>query len=190
MGSGAHGDTVMFPDKPSHVPGWAKRFLFDAGQLDRPMSSLSGGEQARVLIARLMLQPADVLLLDEPTNYLHPDARSAGRQPHAGSGDPRPLPAGSCLDRSAGPGRARRRAAFRRLLAVGAGQDGAGRRAQTGQAGDAVAACQKEALLPREVGRGSAHVSYKLARCTLVERQPCPFRASRKTSFGPEIGCA
>ena len=55
---------------PSHVAGWAKRFLFGPEQLDRPMSSLSGGEQARVLIARLMLQPADVLLLDEPTNDL------------------------------------------------------------------------------------------------------------------------
>ena len=53
-----------------HVASWAKRFLFDSGQLDRPISSLSGGEQARVLIARLMLQPADVLLLDEPTNDL------------------------------------------------------------------------------------------------------------------------
>src|ERR1035437_8793195 len=55
---------------PYAVAGWAKRFLFDSGQLDRPMSSLSGGEQARVLIARLMLQPADILLLDEPTNDL------------------------------------------------------------------------------------------------------------------------
>ena len=53
-----------------HVAGWAKRFLFDGAQLDRPISSLSGGEQARVLIARLMLQPADLLLLDEPTNDL------------------------------------------------------------------------------------------------------------------------
>jgi ATP-binding cassette subfamily F protein uup len=70
QGLGAHGDTVMFQEKPIHVAGWAKRFLFDSGQLDRPMSSLSGGEQARVLIARLMLQPADVLLLDEPTNDL------------------------------------------------------------------------------------------------------------------------
>jgi ATP-binding cassette subfamily F protein uup len=52
------------------VAGWAKRFLFDSGQLDRPIASLSGGEQARVLIARLMLQPADLLLLDEPTNDL------------------------------------------------------------------------------------------------------------------------
>ena len=70
QGLGAHGDTVIFRDRPIHVAGWAKRFLFDAGQLDRPVASLSGGEQARVLIARLMLQPADLLLLDEPTNDL------------------------------------------------------------------------------------------------------------------------
>jgi len=69
-GLGAHGDTVIYRDRPIHVAGWAKRFLFDAGQLDRPIASLSGGEQARVLIARLMLQPADLLLLDEPTNDL------------------------------------------------------------------------------------------------------------------------
>jgi ATP-binding cassette subfamily F protein uup len=69
-GLGAHGDTVVFRDRPMHVAGWAKRFLFDAEQLDRPIASLSGGEQARVLIARLMLQPADLLLLDEPTNDL------------------------------------------------------------------------------------------------------------------------
>ncbi len=69
-GLGAHGDHVIFRDRPIHVAGWAKRFLFDAGQLDRPIASLSGGEQARVLIARLMLQPADLLLLDEPTNDL------------------------------------------------------------------------------------------------------------------------
>jgi ATP-binding cassette subfamily F protein uup len=70
QGLGAHGDTVVFRDRPMHVAGWAKRFLFDAGQLERPIASLSGGEQARVLIARLMLQPADLLLLDEPTNDL------------------------------------------------------------------------------------------------------------------------
>jgi ATP-binding cassette subfamily F protein uup len=61
---------VIYQDRPIHVAGWAKRFLFESGQLDRPISSLSGGEQARVLIARLMLQPADLLLLDEPTNDL------------------------------------------------------------------------------------------------------------------------
>lgn len=70
QGLGAQGDYVIYQDRPIHVAGWAKRFLFDAGQLDRPISSLSGGEQARVLIARLMLQPADLLLLDEPTNDL------------------------------------------------------------------------------------------------------------------------
>ena len=69
-GLGAHGDNVIFRDRPMHVAGWAKRFLFEADQLDRPIASLSGGEQARVLIARLMLQPADLLLLDEPTNDL------------------------------------------------------------------------------------------------------------------------
>jgi ATP-binding cassette subfamily F protein uup len=69
-GLGAHGDTVIYRDRPIHVAGWAKRFLFDSGQLDRPVGSLSGGEQARVLIARLMLRPADLLLMDEPTNDL------------------------------------------------------------------------------------------------------------------------
>ena len=53
-----------------HVTGWARRFLFRTEQLDLPVGSLSGGEQARVLVAQLMLQPADVLILDEPTNDL------------------------------------------------------------------------------------------------------------------------
>ncbi len=69
-GLGGHGDHVIFRDRPIHVAGWAKRFLFDADQLDRAVGSLSGGEQARVLIARLMLRPADLLLMDEPTNDL------------------------------------------------------------------------------------------------------------------------
>ena len=64
------GDTVMFRDRPQHVAGWAARFLFRAEQLDLPIGNLSGGERARVHIARLMLQPADILLLDEPTNDL------------------------------------------------------------------------------------------------------------------------
>ena len=50
--------------------GVGAAFLFQAGQLDMPVGSLSGGEQARVLIARLMLRPADLLILDEPTNDL------------------------------------------------------------------------------------------------------------------------
>jgi ATP-binding cassette subfamily F protein uup len=64
------GDSVIYRDRPVHVAGWAKRFLFREEQLDMPMSRLSGGERARVLIARLMLETADVLLLDEPTNDL------------------------------------------------------------------------------------------------------------------------
>jgi ATP-binding cassette subfamily F protein uup len=61
---------VVFGGRSIHVAGWAKRFLFRAEQLETPVGRLSGGEQARVLIARLMLEPADVLLLDEPTNDL------------------------------------------------------------------------------------------------------------------------
>jgi ATP-binding cassette subfamily F protein uup len=63
-------DTVAFQGSSIHVAGWADRFLFERGQLDRPLGSFSGGEQARVLIARMMLRPADLLLLDEPTNDL------------------------------------------------------------------------------------------------------------------------
>lgn len=64
------GDSVMYRGRPIHVFGWAKRFLFRDEQMDMPVSRLSGGEKARVMIARLMLAPADVLLLDEPTNDL------------------------------------------------------------------------------------------------------------------------
>ncbi|MFQ5597954.1 MAG: ABC-F family ATP-binding cassette domain-containing protein [Nitrospiria bacterium] len=64
------GDQVVYRGKPIHVVAWAKRFLFTEPQLALPVSRLSGGEQARVLIANLMLQPADILLLDEPTNDL------------------------------------------------------------------------------------------------------------------------
>lgn len=65
-----NGDTVLFGDRPTHVAAWAKKFLFQAEQLEVPVGQLSGGEQARVRIAQLMLQPADLLLLDEPTNDL------------------------------------------------------------------------------------------------------------------------
>lgn len=64
------GDVFSYEGNAMHVVGWARRFLFSTEQLDLPVRELSGGEQARVLIARLMLQPADVLILDEPTNDL------------------------------------------------------------------------------------------------------------------------
>jgi ATP-binding cassette subfamily F protein uup len=64
------GDGVIYQGRPVHVASWAARFLFTSEQLNQPVRNLSGGERARVLIAKLMLEPADVLLLDEPTNDL------------------------------------------------------------------------------------------------------------------------
>jgi ATP-binding cassette subfamily F protein uup len=64
------GEHVEFRGTRIHVYGWAERFLFRKEQLEQPVGRLSGGEQARVLVARLMLRPADILLLDEPTNDL------------------------------------------------------------------------------------------------------------------------
>ena len=65
-----HGDSVIYQDQVIHVASWASRFLFSSEQLGQPVGRLSGGERARVLIANLMLESADVLLLDEPTNDL------------------------------------------------------------------------------------------------------------------------
>jgi ABC transport system ATP-binding/permease protein len=64
------GDAVVWQGRSIHVASWAKRFLFRPEQLEVPVGRLSGGEQARILIARLMREPADVLILDEPTNDL------------------------------------------------------------------------------------------------------------------------
>jgi ATP-binding cassette subfamily F protein uup len=63
-------DAVVYQGRVIHVASWASRFLFTGEQLNQPVERLSGGERARVLIANLMLQPADLLLLDEPTNDL------------------------------------------------------------------------------------------------------------------------
>ena len=63
-------DSVIYRDKLVHVNSWAQRFLFTKDQLRSPIKTLSGGEQARVHIAKLMLEPADILVLDEPTNDL------------------------------------------------------------------------------------------------------------------------
>jgi len=64
------GDSVIYRDRPVHVATWAQKFLFRTDQLETPVGNLSGGEKARILIADLMRQPADILLLDEPSNDL------------------------------------------------------------------------------------------------------------------------
>ena len=63
-------DSVVYQGRVVHVASYAAKFLFTGEQLNQPVDRLSGGERARVLIARLMLEPADLLLLDEPTNDL------------------------------------------------------------------------------------------------------------------------
>ncbi len=68
LGDGS--DYVIFKDQSIHVASYASRFLFHSEKMQLRISQLSGGEQARLLIAKLFLQPADVLILDEPTNDL------------------------------------------------------------------------------------------------------------------------
>jgi ATP-binding cassette subfamily F protein uup len=63
-------DSVVYQGRVIHIASYAQKFLFTGDQLNQPVERLSGGERARVLIARLMLEPADLLLLDEPTNDL------------------------------------------------------------------------------------------------------------------------
>ncbi|GIT87214.1 ABC-F family ATP-binding cassette domain-containing protein [Roseobacter sp. OBYS 0001] len=63
-------DQVMVRGQPKHVVGYLKEFLFDEAQARAPVRSLSGGEKARLLLAKLMARPSNLLVLDEPTNDL------------------------------------------------------------------------------------------------------------------------
>ncbi|SDE17224.1 ABC-F family ATP-binding cassette domain-containing protein [Limimaricola pyoseonensis] len=63
-------DQVMVRDNPRHVVGYLKDFLFDEAQARAPVRSLSGGEKARLLLAKIMAQTSNLLVLDEPTNDL------------------------------------------------------------------------------------------------------------------------
>jgi ATP-binding cassette subfamily F protein uup len=63
-------DQVMVRGNPKHVVAYLKDFLFDERQARAPVRSLSGGEKARLLLAKLMAQPSNLLILDEPTNDL------------------------------------------------------------------------------------------------------------------------
>ena len=63
-------DQVMVRGEPRHVMGYLKDFLFDESQARAPVKSLSGGEKARLLLARIMARESNLLILDEPTNDL------------------------------------------------------------------------------------------------------------------------
>ncbi|WP_323036954.1 ABC-F family ATP-binding cassette domain-containing protein [Pararhodobacter sp.] len=63
-------DQVMVRGQPKHVVGYLKEFLFDESQARAPVRSLSGGERARLLLARIMARSSNLLVLDEPTNDL------------------------------------------------------------------------------------------------------------------------
>ena len=63
-------DQVMVRGTPKHVVAYLKDFLFDDAQARAPVRSLSGGEKARLLLARLMARPSNLLVMDEPTNDL------------------------------------------------------------------------------------------------------------------------
>ncbi len=63
-------DQVMVRGNPKHVVAYLKDFLFDESQARAPIGSLSGGERARLLLARIMAKPSNLLILDEPTNDL------------------------------------------------------------------------------------------------------------------------
>ena len=70
LGAGGGGDQILVRGRPKHVVGYLKEFLFDERQARGPVKALSGGERARLLLAKLMAKPSNLLVLDEPTNDL------------------------------------------------------------------------------------------------------------------------
>ena len=68
--TGGRGDHVMVGDKPKHVVGYMKDFLFAQEQRGTPLEALSGGERGRLMLARALAKPSNLLVLDEPTNDL------------------------------------------------------------------------------------------------------------------------
>ncbi|MGD1869636.1 MAG: ABC-F family ATP-binding cassette domain-containing protein [Neomegalonema sp.] len=70
LGLKGSNDQILVRGKPKHVVGYLKEFLFDERQARGPVSALSGGEKARLLLARIMARPSNLLVLDEPTNDL------------------------------------------------------------------------------------------------------------------------
>jgi ATP-binding cassette subfamily F protein uup len=67
------GDQVIVNGRPRHVASYLRDFLFGDGQVASPVKSLSGGERARLLLAKLFAQPSNLAVLDEPTNDLDMD---------------------------------------------------------------------------------------------------------------------
>ena len=70
LGGSGKSDQIMVRGAPKHVVGYLKEFLFDDAQARAPVRSLSGGEKARLLLAKLMARESNLLVLDEPTNDL------------------------------------------------------------------------------------------------------------------------
>jgi ATP-binding cassette subfamily F protein uup len=70
LGVSGNSDQVLVRGRPKHVVGYLKDFLFDENQARGPVRALSGGERARLLLARIMARESNLLILDEPTNDL------------------------------------------------------------------------------------------------------------------------